>query len=196
MLQILLFGVMAVEIKRKAPRAHTVLELVRKRWGHVANIVRPCFHFPIHLTCATSMHGVPGGIVSAQQALFGLSRCLPAHSSSLKLPSEDSLCVAEHVLPPKHRVAWVCCCQVTRDAGVSVRPLRLCHAGFLLHLHHQQHLHLRAAVPGCWLCLQCSHRHVHLRLLPVSSSHSPGLMFRPAMPLPCSPASHVTGAHG
>ncbi|CAL5222256.1 g4593 [Coccomyxa viridis] len=38
-LQILLFGVMAVEIKRKAPRAHTVLELVRKRWGHVANIV-------------------------------------------------------------------------------------------------------------------------------------------------------------
>jgi len=39
-LQILLFGVMAVEIKRKAPRAHTVLELVRKRWGHAANIVR------------------------------------------------------------------------------------------------------------------------------------------------------------
>ena len=40
-LQILLFGVMAVEIKRKAPRAHTVLELVRKRWGHVANVVCP-----------------------------------------------------------------------------------------------------------------------------------------------------------
>ena len=39
-LQILLFGVMAVEIKRKAPRAHTVLELVRKRWGHIANVVR------------------------------------------------------------------------------------------------------------------------------------------------------------
>ena len=46
MLQILLFGVMAVEIKRKAPRAHTVLELVRKRWGHVANIVRHCFPLP------------------------------------------------------------------------------------------------------------------------------------------------------
>ena len=41
MSQILLFGVMAVEIKRKAPRAHTVLELVRKRWGHAANIVCP-----------------------------------------------------------------------------------------------------------------------------------------------------------
>ncbi len=55
MRQILLFGVMAVEIKRKAPRAHTVLELVRKRWGHVANIVRPCFHLPTHLTMATSI---------------------------------------------------------------------------------------------------------------------------------------------
>ena len=39
-IQILLFGVMAIEIKRKAPRAHTVLELVRKRWGHTANWVR------------------------------------------------------------------------------------------------------------------------------------------------------------
>ena len=42
--QILLFGVMAVEIKRKAPRAHTVLELVRKRWGHAANVVRLSSH--------------------------------------------------------------------------------------------------------------------------------------------------------
>jgi Na+/proline symporter len=38
--QILLFGIMAIEIKRKAPKAHTVLELVRKRWGNVANWVR------------------------------------------------------------------------------------------------------------------------------------------------------------
>ncbi|EIE23218.1 urea active transporter [Coccomyxa subellipsoidea C-169] len=37
--QIFLFGVMAIEIKRKAPRAHTVLELVRMRWGNVANWV-------------------------------------------------------------------------------------------------------------------------------------------------------------
>ena len=36
---------MAVEIKRKAPRAHTVLELVRKRWGHVANVVSPLSPF-------------------------------------------------------------------------------------------------------------------------------------------------------
>ncbi|CAL8465288.1 g4823 [Coccomyxa elongata] len=37
--QILIFGIMAIEIKRKAPKAHTVLELVRQRWGHTANWV-------------------------------------------------------------------------------------------------------------------------------------------------------------
>ena len=36
----LILRIMAIEIKRKAPRAHTVLELVRRRWGHVANWVR------------------------------------------------------------------------------------------------------------------------------------------------------------
>lgn len=38
-MQILLFGVMAIELKRRAPRCHTLLELVRKRWGNVANWV-------------------------------------------------------------------------------------------------------------------------------------------------------------
>jgi Na+/proline symporter len=49
--QILLFGVMAIEIKRKAPRAHTVLELVRMRWGNAANFVRAraCLLLPLLL---------------------------------------------------------------------------------------------------------------------------------------------------
>ena len=42
---------MAVEIKRKAPRAHTVLELVRKRWGHVANVVRLSRHIADACNC-------------------------------------------------------------------------------------------------------------------------------------------------
>ena len=46
--QILLFGVMAIELKRRAPRAHTVLELVRKRWDHVANWVRTCLFRRCH----------------------------------------------------------------------------------------------------------------------------------------------------
>ena len=38
-IQIFLFGVVAMEVKRRAPRAHTVLELVRHRWGDAANFV-------------------------------------------------------------------------------------------------------------------------------------------------------------
>ncbi|MCO5577806.1 hypothetical protein L7F22_031639 [Adiantum nelumboides] len=37
--QILLFGIVAMEIKRRAPKAHTVVELVRRRWGNSASIV-------------------------------------------------------------------------------------------------------------------------------------------------------------
>ncbi|MBA0711955.1 hypothetical protein Golax_011083, partial [Gossypium laxum] len=36
---VLLFGVMAIEIKRKAPHAHTVCEIVKARWGKAAHFV-------------------------------------------------------------------------------------------------------------------------------------------------------------
>ncbi|KAG9131565.1 hypothetical protein Leryth_015123 [Lithospermum erythrorhizon] len=38
-IQVLLFGVMAIEIKRKAPHAHTVCEIVKARWGTAAHLV-------------------------------------------------------------------------------------------------------------------------------------------------------------
>ncbi|WCJ20612.1 Urea-proton symporter DUR3 [Euphorbia peplus] len=38
-IQVLLFGVMAIEIKRKAPNAHTICEIVNARWGFGAHIV-------------------------------------------------------------------------------------------------------------------------------------------------------------
>ncbi|PIA50411.1 hypothetical protein AQUCO_01300863v1 [Aquilegia coerulea] len=44
-IQVLLFGIMAIEIKRKAPHAHTVCEIVRARWGTAAHIVFLCFCF-------------------------------------------------------------------------------------------------------------------------------------------------------
>ncbi|KAF6139584.1 hypothetical protein GIB67_033588 [Kingdonia uniflora] len=44
-IQVLLFGVIAIEIKRKAPHAHTVCEIVRARWGTVAHVVFLCFCF-------------------------------------------------------------------------------------------------------------------------------------------------------
>ena len=37
--QILLFAVLAIELKRRAPAAHTFLEIIRARYGKVAHIV-------------------------------------------------------------------------------------------------------------------------------------------------------------
>ncbi|WOL04353.1 urea-proton symporter DUR3 [Canna indica] len=44
-IQVLLFGVMAIEIKRKAPKAHTVCEIVKARWGTAAHVVFLTFCF-------------------------------------------------------------------------------------------------------------------------------------------------------
>lgn len=41
--QIFLFAVAAIELKRKAPRAHTFLEVVRARYGPPAHIVLMCY---------------------------------------------------------------------------------------------------------------------------------------------------------
>lgn len=43
--QVLLFGVMAIEIKRKAPTAHTICEIVKARWGFHAHITFLVFCF-------------------------------------------------------------------------------------------------------------------------------------------------------
>ena len=37
-------AVVALEIKWKAPKAHTLLELVYVRWGKIAHVVSPCPH--------------------------------------------------------------------------------------------------------------------------------------------------------
>nr|XP_048327839.1 urea-proton symporter DUR3-like isoform X1 [Ziziphus jujuba var. spinosa] len=44
-IQVLLFGIMAIELKRKAPHAHTVCEIVKARWGTTAHIVFLAFCF-------------------------------------------------------------------------------------------------------------------------------------------------------
>lgn len=38
-IQILLFGILALEVKRKAPSCHTFLEIIYVRWGAAAHIV-------------------------------------------------------------------------------------------------------------------------------------------------------------
>ncbi|XP_059275504.1 urea-proton symporter DUR3 [Lycium ferocissimum] len=49
-IQVLLFGVIAIEIKRKAPYAHTVCEIVKARWGTAAHLVFLGFCFLTNIT--------------------------------------------------------------------------------------------------------------------------------------------------
>ena len=44
-IQILLFAVLAIEIKRRCPDIHTMPEMIRKRWGTTAHIVFLTFAF-------------------------------------------------------------------------------------------------------------------------------------------------------
>ena len=42
-IQVLLFAILAIEIKRKCPAIHTMLEIVLSRWGTTAHLVFLCF---------------------------------------------------------------------------------------------------------------------------------------------------------
>eukprot|EP01026_Neomeris_dumetosa_P065127 TRINITY_DN623_c0_g1_i3.p1 TRINITY_DN623_c0_g1~~TRINITY_DN623_c0_g1_i3.p1 ORF type:complete len:724 (-),score=58.73 TRINITY_DN623_c0_g1_i3:877-2892(-) len=44
-IQVILFGILAIEIKRKAPTAHTILEIIKYRWGTPAHLVFLVFCF-------------------------------------------------------------------------------------------------------------------------------------------------------
>jgi SSS family transporter len=44
-IQVLLFGILAIEIKRRAPTAHTVCEMVQARWGKAAHLTFLVFCF-------------------------------------------------------------------------------------------------------------------------------------------------------
>lgn len=67
--QVLLFGVLAIEVKRKAPRAHTFLEIILARWGHTAHKVFLMFAFLTNML-VTSMLLLGGS--STVSALTGV----------------------------------------------------------------------------------------------------------------------------
>lgn len=69
-IQIILFGILAVEIKRKAPNAHTLLEIVRARWGNTAHKV--FFVFAIMTNTIVTAMLLLGG-ASVMNALTGMN---------------------------------------------------------------------------------------------------------------------------
>jgi urea-proton symporter len=68
-IQILLFGILAVQIKRKAPNAHTMLEIVHARWGPTAHKV--FFVFAIMTNVIVTAMLLLGG-ASVMNALTGM----------------------------------------------------------------------------------------------------------------------------
>ncbi|KAL4858304.1 Urea-proton symporter DUR3 [Chlorella vulgaris] len=78
-IQILLFGILAVEIKRKAPNAHTMLEIIRARWGNTAHKVFFCFAITTNIIVCSML--ILGG-ASVMQALTGMN----LYAASMLIP--------------------------------------------------------------------------------------------------------------
>ncbi|KAK9845983.1 hypothetical protein WJX81_007616 [Elliptochloris bilobata] len=68
-IQIILFGILAIEIKRKAPTAHTVLEIINARWGKAAHITFFFFCFATNIIVTAML--ILGG-ASVMNALTGM----------------------------------------------------------------------------------------------------------------------------
>jgi urea-proton symporter len=68
-IQIILFGILAVAIKRRAPNAHTLLEIIRARWGDTAHKV--FFVFAIMTNIIVTAMLLLGG-ASVMNALTGM----------------------------------------------------------------------------------------------------------------------------
>ncbi|GBG60780.1 hypothetical protein CBR_g12518 [Chara braunii] len=69
-IQVLLFGLLAIEVKRKAPTAHTILEIIRARWGEGTHKIFMVFCFMTNII-VTSMLLLGGAAVV--NALTGMN---------------------------------------------------------------------------------------------------------------------------
>lgn len=72
-IQILLFSLLAILVKLRAPTTHTFLEIVRARWGRTSHIIFICFALVTN-TVVTTMLILGGSAVTA--ALTGMSKFL------------------------------------------------------------------------------------------------------------------------
>eukprot|EP00965_Chrysotila_dentata_P032161 1072643-Pleurochrysis_carterae.AAC.5 len=72
-IQVLLFGILAIEVKRKAPDCHTFLELVDVRWGKLAHMVFMFFALCTNIL-VTSMLLLGGAAV--MNAVSGIDKAL------------------------------------------------------------------------------------------------------------------------
>ncbi|KAG6557244.1 hypothetical protein Mapa_001171 [Marchantia paleacea] len=64
-IQLIVFAIIALEVKRKAPKAHTVVELIRLRWGHPAAFVYMYLCYLNNLCIAILLFIGAGAILTA-----------------------------------------------------------------------------------------------------------------------------------
>ena len=72
-IQVLLFGVLAISLKKIAPSAHTVCEIVNARWGRTAHLTFLIFCFMANIIVTSML--LLGGAATVE-ALTGLNRKL------------------------------------------------------------------------------------------------------------------------
>jgi len=78
--QILLFGILGIEVKRRAPNAHTFLEIIKVRWGKVAHFVFLFFGLSANLIVSAML--LLGGC-----AVFEAVAGIPIAASSFIIPA-------------------------------------------------------------------------------------------------------------
>ena len=74
-IQVLLFGILAINLKKIAPSAHTVCEIVRARWGKPAHLTFLVFCFLANIIVTSML--ILGGAATVQ-ALTGMDYRLAA----------------------------------------------------------------------------------------------------------------------
>jgi len=78
--QILLFGILGIEVKRRAPNAHTFLEIIKCRWGKTAHFVFLFFGLAANLIVSAML--LLGGC-----AVFNAVAGIPIAASSFIIPA-------------------------------------------------------------------------------------------------------------
>ncbi|GIL80101.1 hypothetical protein Vretifemale_9243 [Volvox reticuliferus] len=78
--QVLLFAILAVEIKRKAPTIHTFLEIIRCRWGTTAHVIFTVYGFLTNIIVTAML--ILGG-AAVMEALSGVS----VYAASFLIPA-------------------------------------------------------------------------------------------------------------
>lgn len=124
-IQVLLFAVLAVEIKRKAPTTHTCLEIVKARWGTTAHMVFLVFCLLTNIIVTSML--ILGG-ASVVTALTGVN----IYAGAFLIPVGVMLYTAHGGLKATFIAAWgksrpdsqAGCCTI--ECGMPLATLPLC----------------------------------------------------------------------